>query len=802
MSRLPVSPYWSTNPNIPIYLDTSNTRESSEPNTTTEHTCPTCQTSSRDQPIHCVSVSPAPPSYSSVASQGPPSQHLAVPTLTLETPHRWSRPQPPRPALQLDPEGRPQVRFRRNAFSPLSPATVDFESIDWSRKTHVGLGIPDAPFRPDASPITPSQAEKNGEERSEDLPAAANFIQRIEQKLWNYSASKNVVKRWLVEIISWSLSAACMGGIVAMLLVYKNDRVPRWPLGLTLNAYISVLAKVASASLLLPVSEALGQLKWSWFRGDNSKKMWDFELFDNASRGPWGSFLLLVRTKGTTLAALGAAVTVFALALDPFFQQVVDLPERWRLQEEQGSVPRAISYEPFSAGREYRSGMQSLELDTNLQGITFHYFYDNGTLPLTFGKGKRVDIPLACPNRNCTWPAYESLSVCNKCVEASDQLEFGCRTSALDWIQVPGVDNETSEATYPNGTSCGWWLKADTPLLMTGYDVDSKGPHKGEILLGRSQPMYDIFTRELLPGYQSKLNFSRNPLAHAIIASAETVDNVHRNVTPIAHECLISWCVQTLLSSYSEGGYTENITNIVVNDTLSSTLWHTEEIFVDGEPYGTKYVYGENVTVLGPSGQKYRIDNNTHVLSLSLFDDIFPSTYVLANSTDMRDAMLRYKEYLTVEPCVRNTTYNPWLYNNITTQLDHLCTAMTNMIRSYQSTTEMVAGPSFDTEPVVDVRWGWLALPLGLLGMTGIFLLATVFRSSREQDHVGVWKTSAIATLLYGLPDHMQQKMTQSKVTGTPRAKAKEVKVKWLPNRGWRFSGNTISPTSLKSDTS
>ena len=88
----------------------------------------------------------------------------------------------------------------------------------------------------------------------------------------------------------------CMGAIVGILIYFRNNKPPRWKLGLTLNTLVAVLSKVASAALLLPASEALGQLKWSWFQGD-SKRMWDFEIFDNASRGPWGSLLLLIRTK-------------------------------------------------------------------------------------------------------------------------------------------------------------------------------------------------------------------------------------------------------------------------------------------------------------------------------------------------------------------------------------------------------------------------------------------------------------------------------------------------------------------------
>ena len=800
MPKFPVSPYWSANLSIPIYLDSGYERESPPPppKDADEHICPACETSSRDQPIHCVTRLPAPPSYRSVIEAAPSSRHLAVPVLHIPT-QRWSKPQAPLPALQFDPEGRPHVRFRRNAFSPLSPRTTDDENVEWDTKRSLGLGIQDSLFRPDVSPVMPGIVEKVDEDRLEAMGTALNLAQRIEQRLWRYSASRNVVKRWLLEIISWSLSAACMAGIIIVLFVYKNKRIPSWPLGLTLNAYISVLAKVASAALLLPVSEALGQLKWSWFNKGNSKKMWDFEIFDNASRGPWGSLLLLVRTKGKSLAALGAAVTIFALAMDPFFQQVVEYPEHWRLQSGRGTIPRATGYSPYGPGTEYRRDTgQNLVLDQNLLGVANSFFYDIGTAQIPVGKGVRAEIPLLCPNSNCTWPQYETLSVCSKCADVSDFLEFECINKTLDWVQVPDVDPDTDKNVFTNGTSCGWWLKANDPLLMTGYNV-----HSGEVLLMRAQPLYDIFTRDPLPGYSAKLNHTRNPLAHAIIVSGESVTRIQRNSTPIAHECIISWCVQEMLSEYSEGGYTEIVNSTFVNGTLGLNPWITSPVFNDdGKETGLMYDYGENVTLTSPNGHTYEIDNLTQVMTLSLFDDAFPSTYTVINSTDEADAMLRYKQYVTMNPYTRNMTHNPLMFANISNHMDRMATTLTNLMRSSAHYTEMISGPAFDLETFVDVRWAWMALPLSLLGLTFLFLVATIIQSSMEQEHIGVYKTSAIATLLYGLPDAMQKKIKSSNAEGTPRANAKETRVKWVPMAGWRFSGHTnisVSPSSAKS---
>jgi hypothetical protein len=168
-----------------------------------------------------------------------------------------------------------------------TPLRTTEASLDDGKKSSHGLGISDVPpsFKP--SPIASPVTEK-------DDP---NLAQRLEKRLWRYNTSGNVLKRWLLEIISWILSAICMGAIIGVLIFLKDEKLPKWPLGLTLNAYIAVLSKISSAALLLPTSEALGQLKWSWFQRD-SKKMWDFEIFDNASRGPWGAILLLIRTKG------------------------------------------------------------------------------------------------------------------------------------------------------------------------------------------------------------------------------------------------------------------------------------------------------------------------------------------------------------------------------------------------------------------------------------------------------------------------------------------------------------------------
>jgi hypothetical protein len=385
MSRSQRSPMnWPGFPDIPIYLDTGDQRATAKTYGTTPTTPTTPEISTQSRPTH---LSPA------HINAPPISPVEPSPTTTIETSsHRsiiWPIPEPPpeiqhqqdsrRPTLRFFPTQRPRVRF--DAISSVQIPHIDEKTPISS--IHPGLGILNGPPKPPSIEISPPLNEKP------DPPP--NIAQRIEETLWRYSASGNVLKRWLLELVSWLFSAVCMAAVVGVLIGLQDEPLSKWWLaektGLTLNTYISILSKMAGAALILPVSEALGQLKWSWFL-ENSKQMWDFEIFDNASRGPWGSLLLLIRTKGRALAALGAMIMLCSLALDPFFQQVVNFPDRWTLQNATSAIPRNAIYEP-NYQRYFIQGVEQGQYNEDLYPVVKKYFYENGTQPVAFGNGSK-----------------------------------------------------------------------------------------------------------------------------------------------------------------------------------------------------------------------------------------------------------------------------------------------------------------------------------------------------------------------------------------------------------------------------
>ncbi|KAF2678295.1 hypothetical protein K458DRAFT_140294 [Lentithecium fluviatile CBS 122367] len=665
-----------------------------------------------------------------------------------------------------------------------------------------------APARPPRTcvPDTLNRDKPSGEPRAsspltryfetEDGDRSLDITQRLERKLAQLNASNNVFKRWIYEIITWTISALCMGGIIFILLYLSNRSLNKWPVGLTI---FTVLTKIASAALILPTSEALGQLKWSWFNGKKSKEIWDFEIFDKASRGAWGSILLLFRTKGRSLAALGAILTVLLIANDTFFQQVVDLPERWVLQGSPSSIAKLQWYNSENS-EETRGGYATIQNEQSLRPTALNFFYSNGTQPNVIGNGTSPQIPVSCPTSNCTWPAYESLGVCSKCVSITQLLTFACTSTKADWI-----GNITGSLLYdeiPEVSVCGYFLNASdlSPVLLSGYSTstvnfDHGTAPIGEALLMRNLPLITLSRERLFNG---SINFRdiRNSLANIIITSAANgAESVYRNETPIAQECVLYFCVKRLRSSYYWATYEEEVISTFTNSTPGTFPWRAYKV-ESAQVNGTDVYYDEDIIIkpVESGSGTYGMSRDTYANIYNIFDDIFPSFVTVDNKT--AEHTFRNRVVVKGGPIHRRLSFNPWMApNNVTHHLDRLATAFTNALRSTAS-REMVYGTAFSMETYVHVQWEWLIFPFALLILTLVFLVATMIKTAKGsgEEDPGIWKTSAMPTLIYGLPSPMQKQFTSSSTWSSGPDKSKNLKVRLHPKRGWRVSGQPCTP--------
>lgn len=135
---------------------------------------------------------------------------------------------------------------------------------------------------------------------------------------------------WFWEFVSVIFSVLCFIAITCLLIIYNKKPSPSLPQGLTLNTIVSVLATASKSSLLCIIGTAIGQLKWIWFQQGHQRQLYHLQSFDDASRGPMGSLMILFQRQhpGHYLIFIGTFTTIIALAFDPFMQQVISYPVR------------------------------------------------------------------------------------------------------------------------------------------------------------------------------------------------------------------------------------------------------------------------------------------------------------------------------------------------------------------------------------------------------------------------------------------------------------------------------------------
>lgn len=349
---------------------------------------------------------------------------------------------------------------------------------------------------------------------------------------------------------------------------------------------------------------------------------------------------------------------------------------------------------------------------------------------------------------------------------------------------------------------------------MTGYQLPSNASLESEILIGRILPLEEVISK--FPFYgNGSVHFKhlRNTIADVIITSAPDgdTDSVLQHKPPIAHECVLSWCVKTLQSSYSQGKYTENVLSISQNTTSGIWPWistpfndsrngdsgadifYLDNIHIDGEAIPAQAV--DTTQDANGSQQKlltgFGTSNDSAVTMIHSFVDIFPSCTVAQQKTG--DPYIRFKMWRRNSFYYRIPNFNPWLApNNIPEHMERLATAISDRMRTGE---DSVSGSAYIKEYYISVHWEWLTFPLIMLSLSIIFLVATMIKTSKvADDSMGAWKTSAMPTLIYGLPSDTRHALSESSTWGKNSASgAKKVKIRLKPNQGWRVSGQACN---------
>jgi hypothetical protein len=158
-----------------------------------------------------------------------------------------------------------------------------------------------------------------------------------------------VTSTWWFEIITLSISIACMAGLVGILARFQNRLTTEWTFFISLNAAVAIAITAARATLLAAISVCLSQDKWRHF-SNKAHRLQDLDIIDRASRGPFGSIQMLFQVSWG-FASISAMVIILSLFTDSFVQQVVYFEPGTNYTYQEGSATFGHAYE-------YRSGIE------------------------------------------------------------------------------------------------------------------------------------------------------------------------------------------------------------------------------------------------------------------------------------------------------------------------------------------------------------------------------------------------------------------------------------------------------------
>jgi hypothetical protein len=109
-----------------------------------------------------------------------------------------------------------------------------------------------------------------------------------------HSIRRVIYKFWLVELLATCVSLIALIILYGILKRFDSKHVTSsgFYSGLP-TTLVNGFTTIMRTAMLLPVATALAQLQWSWFQTE--KALLDIETFDDATRGVFGSVLLLTK---------------------------------------------------------------------------------------------------------------------------------------------------------------------------------------------------------------------------------------------------------------------------------------------------------------------------------------------------------------------------------------------------------------------------------------------------------------------------------------------------------------------------
>jgi hypothetical protein len=474
--------------------------------------------------------------------------------------------------------------------------------------------------------------------------------------------------------------------------------------------------------------------------------------YDDATRGPLGSFILLLQlpkrygssklsrgslfvrlltTLSSIVVSVVATITVLALGFEPFVQQSLSLP--LRNLEVPGSSPTIPTVTNLA--------LSEAELASNITLV-----YNSVLLRGLFSDAMPPLQPL-CTGTYCEWPAYYTAGVCSSCedllndttmilVEEDKQAVLDFATA--DYLDAfPGFDTLEQEENMVGTVNMTYAVTSnytirlgDAPPFNLSVFLRSSLNEFSQLYQTLDFPeevVFDATKRPtwvsnghngILGGLSPNITGPLSTLGYLALARSE--DGMRLELRS-ATRCAISLCAREEVTKISNG---------------------TLETIVKDQTWGHHFQFG----VLPDQGYNWTAtlgDHTFHVVDKP--DNAYDHTAVSLDNTIMSlrgrswrrlDANNKVSQHSLPTDPTPNT--KRFMTGDVMNSSARIAQTFTNHLR--ENGDEEIQGQVYTSVPFVDVRWPWLVYPLTIVTVCSAMLLITIYQTKR--CGLPIWRTS------------------------------------------------------------
>ncbi|TRX91402.1 hypothetical protein FHL15_007626 [Xylaria flabelliformis] len=549
------------------------------------------------------------------------------------------------------------------------------------------------------------------------------------------------VMGWWWEMGATVLSLTNLSLIITLLMYIDDAPLSDWPLLIQPNSLLAVLTTAMKTSMPVSVTSCIGQLKWRHFE-TRGRSIHELESLDDASRGPWGAFMLIITLRARSLMSICLAISsLLALGLEPSTQRNITVPDDSAL------TSRAEAY--FSAGDECQDvgciksevklpvGRSEIEVPDNetFEGHSTKVQMDSLDMQKAFNgvlAGSVRGPYYRCPEiaSRCIWDDFSTLAICSHFQNVTETVSKSCDFGS-DYSKPSGSRNVTCTYQYPDDTAFTKGIPYNSPHEFTNIFED------GVFRFAETIKRTDVnSTATIASLWVVKINPNL-----ALYIPQQSVDFNSSTTFLQAFESYFThiyesygldfyWCNKTFRDITTSGsGLTAELVASIPWKSCNQLPEETDE----NEPqcyYWSKSI--PTTVTLDPSPIPYLYSSgpvSQYNISLPIFD--FMISYIQNLKEDLLEFL--YRGGVNVEA----------------TTADMAAALTEYMLRPQGNNVNVttVTGYIIVSEAYIHTEWIWFLLPIFEVLFTVFLLIVTIIISR----HRPILKNSVLALLIHGL---------------------------------------------------